>query len=262
MQLRHVLIASALLALGCQQSPAPARTGAAPAPAPQTREDETGSPARALMTEGDALTRAGDYRAALARYRQALELDPENVQVRFAIGTAHTFLGQRAKAAEEFNAVVARGDAQSVEVQEARRWLAAARMPLDSGPSSAAPAAPQQSPPAADAPITGGRLIGSTQWPGVDPKVRAVSGEIEIVGVEPATEGVKRSRPLRLGARYHFYDIPPGQYRIVARMANYPADVTLWDQRVSVVEGKPTELDLTPATARLSPDKFPPPVQE
>jgi hypothetical protein len=35
--------------------------------------------------------------------------------------------------------------------------------------------------------------------------------------------------------------------------------VTLWDQKVTVEEGRPTELILTPATALIPPDKFPPP---
>ena len=73
------------------------------------------------------------------------------------------------------------------------------------------------------------------------------------------TEGVKRSRPISLGGRYHFYDIPPGQYRITARLFVPPKDVTVWDQKVTVEDGRPTELVLTPATALVPPDKFPPP---
>ena len=42
-------------------------------------------------------------------------------------------------------------------------------------------------------------------------------------------------------------------------MANDPEDITLWDQKVTVADGTPTELVLTPGTARLTPDKFPPP---
>ena len=73
---------------------------------------------------------------------------------------------------------------------------------------------------------------------------------------------LKRSRPLRLGGRYHFYEIPPGQYQLVARMANHPMDVTVWDQKVTVADGRVTEVTLTPATARVSPDKFPPPFKD
>jgi hypothetical protein len=113
-----------------------------------------------------------------------------------------------------------------------------------------------------EAKIIGGRLTGRTEWPGIDPSVRAVSGEISIRGIEGVTEGVKRSRPLRLGGRYHFWDIPAGQYRILARMYSHPEDVMLWDQTVTVHEGRPTELVLTPATARLSPAAFPPPPAE
>jgi hypothetical protein len=97
------------------------------------------------------------------------------------------------------------------------------------------------------------------EWPGVDPQKRAVRGELTIQGAEGSNEHVKRSRPISLGGRYHFYDIPPGQYRIVARLYSTPSDVTLWDQKVIVDDGRPTELILTPETALLAPDKFPPP---
>jgi len=258
MQRGYLLVAAALLLLGCQQAPPPAGRSDA---APPTANPHVSAVAE-LKAEGDALMRVGNHRAALARYRRALDLDPEDVSLRFALGTAHTFLDQRSQAADQFKMVVARGAADSADVREARRWLAAARVPIESPSVPPAPVQASTPAPAPDTAITGGRLVGSTQWPGIDPKVRAVSGEIKITGIEAGTDGVTRSRPLRLGGRYHFYDIPPGKYRIVARMAHYPEDVTLWDETVSVADGKPTELALTPSTARVGPDKFPPPVQE
>jgi len=50
-----------------------------------------------------------------------------------------------------------------------------------------------------------------------------------------------------------------GQYRFTARLFVAPKDVTVWDQKVAVQDGQLTELVLTPGTALVAPDKFPPP---
>ena len=248
---RLPLLAAAALLLGCQQASLPLSNSAGSSPSAPA----TVSAAAQLKAEGDALMGAGDHRAATDRYRQAVALEPHEMSLRFALGTAYTFLDRRPEAVEQFRSVVKRGDPGSVEYREARRWLAGAGVPIESAPVPGAPAAPA----GPGSPVIGGRLVGRTEWPGIDPTVRSISGELFIEGIEGATETVKRSRPLRLGGSYHFYDIPPGQYRIVALMASYPKDITLWDQKVTVADGAPTELVLTPATARLSPDKYPPP---
>ena len=51
----------------------------------------------------------------------------------------------------------------------------------------------------------------------------------------------------------------PRQYRLTASLFVAPKDVMVWDQKVTVEDGRPTELVLTPATALVPPDKFPPP---
>jgi hypothetical protein len=252
------LLVAALVLGGCE----PAAPPLAVAPPQAASEAAAETPATQLRAEGDALMAAGDHRGASDRYRRAAALEPDDVSLRFALGTAYTFLGRRPEAIGEFRWVVKHADRESAEYREARRWLIGAGLPVDTAAVTTAPAAGPR-PPAEAAPdnqIVGGRLIGSTEWPGIDPKVRAVSGEISIAGIEASTEKVTRSRPLRLGGRYHFYDIPPGQYRLVARMASSPRDVTVWDQKVVVGDGTVTELALTPATAHVSPDKFPPPV--
>ena len=55
-------------------------------------------------------------------------------------------------------------------------------------------------------------------WNGraLDPAVRSIRGEMWIYGAEALTESVKQQRPISLGGKFHFYDIPPGQYRITA----------------------------------------------
>ena len=201
---------------------------------------------------------AGDHRAATDRYRRAVLLEPDDVSLRFALGAAYTFLDRRPEAVEQFRWVMKRGDPAGAEHRGARRWLAGSGVPIE---SEAAIRGAAVADPGAGSPVIGGRLVGRTEWPGIDPKRRSISGEISIAGTEGAMESVKRSRPLRLGGGYHFWDIPPGQYRIVARMAHHPEDVTLWDQTVMVADGQPTELVLTPENAKVSPDTFPPPTE-
>jgi hypothetical protein len=255
---RPVLLAlAAVLALGCQRTPSP------PGSEAPTHAPAVASPGARAAAQGDASMQAGDHRVAAERYREAVAAEPDVVSHRFALASAYTFLDRRPEAIEQFRWVLSRAEPTSPEHREARRWLIGAGVAVESAPTEAAsdptPAADGS---ASEAPLVGGRLVGSTEWPGIDPKVRAVSGEMSLTGIEGATETIKRFRPLRLGARYHFYNVPPGKYRLVVRMAHHPEDVVLWDQRVLVADGTPTEFNLTPASARLSPDEFPPPVKE
>jgi hypothetical protein len=254
--MRWLVLGVMTVLAGCQQSPSPP-TGRA-ASASETEARPVVSAADQWKAEGDALMTAGDYGAAAGKYRQAIALEPGDVSLRFALGTAYTFLHRRAEAIEQFRLVAGRGEPGSVEHREARRWLASVGVPSE--PAGAGDAArPDASAGGAASPLVGGRLVGRTEWPGIDPRVRLIRGEISIVGVEGATETISRSRPFRLGDRYYFYDIPPGQYRIVAHTNGLVENVTLWDQKVVVDDGKPTELVLTPGTAKVSPEKFPPP---
>ena len=250
------LLVAAALAVGCQQAPAPpsGATVAAP-PAPHV------SAAIEAKQEGDAFMARADYRGAIEKYLAAAALDPDDMTIRFALGTARTFVAQRNEAIEDFRVVVKRSDAASVEHREARRWLAAAGLASEPAVQEATSSTPARTDvaPAAPEKIVGGRLVGRMEWPGVDPQKRAVRGELTIQGAEASNQHVKQARPISLGGRYHFYNIPPGQYRIVARLYGTPSDVTLWDQKVMVDDGRPTELVLTPETALLAPDKFPPP---
>jgi hypothetical protein len=249
-----VAVIATVFALGCQQAPARPVGGPSPSSAPPHV-----SPALELKAEGDALVGKADHRAAVEVYRRAAALNPDDMSIRFALGTAHSFLDQKREAVEAFRGVVARGDPAGVESREAKRWLAAVGVIIPPEPvPGSAPAAKKET---ADTPerLIGGRLVGRMEWPGVDPAVRSIHGEMWIEGAEPLTEGVKRQRPISLGGKYSFYDIPPGQYRITATLFVAPKDVTVWDQKVNVEDGRPTELVLTPGTALVAPDKFPPP---
>src|SRR5258708_32662011 len=57
---------------------------------------------------GAALARAGDYGAAIAEYRQALEKVPENPPVRLNLALAYYKTAQITEAADQLQKVVAR----------------------------------------------------------------------------------------------------------------------------------------------------------
>ena len=55
-----------------------------------------------LKADADALVAKADHRAAAEVYRRAAALDPDDMSIRFALGTALTFLDQKREAVEAF----------------------------------------------------------------------------------------------------------------------------------------------------------------
>jgi len=55
-----------------------------------------------LGRQADGLAALGDYEAAVPKYRAALERDPEDFSLRFALGAALSHLGRREETAEQF----------------------------------------------------------------------------------------------------------------------------------------------------------------
>src|ERR1700730_1328799 len=108
---------------------------------------------------------------------------------------------------------MARADAASTEYQEAQRWLIRVGALV---PSAAVADATQKSQTRPVDSSTVGRLVGKTEWPGVTPQRRLVTGTLSLVGDEPVTYDVKRNRAFRLGDAYEFRDVPAGRYRVVA----------------------------------------------
>jgi hypothetical protein len=97
-----------------------------------------------------------------------------------------------------------------------------------------------------------GRLVGKTEWPGVTPQRRLITGTFSLVGDEPVTYDVKRDRAFRLGDGYEFKDVPAGRYRVVAVIDG----TTVWDEKVTVDTGKDTSLTLSQATSPVPAGKF------
>ena len=241
---RIVLLAAALLlGAACQQAAVSHPPGS------------TLSQAEQLKVEGDAFLAKGDYVDAVEKYRQAADLDPDAIGPRFALGTAYSFLEKRPEAILQFRWVLSHADAGSDEYQEARRWLT--RVGALAAPTVVADAGQKGEARPADS-STVGRLVGKTEWPGVTPQRRLITGTLSLVGDEPVTYDVKRDRAFRLGDGYEFKDVPAGRYRVVAVIDG----TTVWDEKVTVDTGKDTTLTLSQATSPVPARKFAPPAEK
>ncbi len=233
-----LVLAAATLLAACQQGPAT-----------HPPVSKALSPAEQLKVDGDTFMAKGDYLNAVEKYRQAVDLEPAAIPPRFALGTAFSFLDKRAEAIVQFRWVLSRSDATSTEYQEARRWLVsvgALAVPV----AAADTAQREQTRPVGPSQI--GRLVGKTEWPDVTPQRRLVTGTLALVGDEPVTQDIKRSRAFRLGDGYEFKDLPAGRYRIIAVVD----DMALWDEKVTVEAGKDTSLNLSQSTSPVPAGKF------
>jgi tetratricopeptide repeat protein len=233
------------LASGCS------RPSTTPAPAASV----TASP----REQGDMLARNGDHAGAAAKYREALQATPDDVRLRFALGSVLTQLDRRAEAAEQFRWVVEHGAPGQEEVALARQWLASAAEQEGSGEGSSSNRKDVTvSPAPGDGQPAGvGSIKGKTAWPSVNPDSQPVALELRFNGDDEATTGKNYRLHIGLGRPYSMSDLPAGAYRVVGRSGG----VKLWEQRVVVGAGKETALDLTEANSAVTPKDFPPRAQ-
>jgi len=234
------------LLVGCQQAPAPQR----PAAAPQL------SPAAVARAEADRLMQRGEYGKASGKYQEAVSLEPGNMSLRFSLGTAYSYLGRRAEAAEQFQWVVKRGDTSQDYYRAARQWLVSAGLLPDGRTAStetdgARDSQAQQR--------TKGKVGGPLEWPGVNSRERLIKVRVTLTGDDDGTKAVNVSRPFRLGERYEFSDLAPGKYRLVAKAEDGAPSMELWDQPVTVEAGQATQLPLSAANSKVTPEQFPGP---
>jgi tetratricopeptide (TPR) repeat protein len=235
-----VVLAAALLLAACQQTPVS-----------QPPFSSSVSPADQLRADGDAFMAKGDYANAVEKYRQAADLDPAAITPRFALGTAYSFLEKGPEAIAQFRWVLTRADAGSAEYKEAHRWLArVGALPVPVAGADTARPGPASPPD----PSSIGRLVGKTEWPEVTPQRRLITGSLTLIGDEPITHDIKRTRAFRLGDRYEFRDVPAGRYRVVAVID----ETMVWDEKVTVAAGKDTNLTLSQSTSPVPAATFAP----
>ena len=238
-----LLLVAALLLAACQQPPAR-----------QVPATSAVSPAEQMLTEGGALMAQGNYVTAVEKLRQAADLDPGSVAVRFALGTAYSFLEKRPEAIAQFRWVMSNARVESTERDEARRWLMRVGALVEPPPAPGKPDMASSDTAAKKVdPAAQGSISGQTQWTGVIPAEHKVPVRIAIVGSEDATRELRQRTQVYLGERFEFKDVPEGQYRLIGAFA----DKLLWDQSITVKGGKQTDVALSQATSSVPAKTFP-----
>jgi TPR repeat len=243
-KLAPIALMGLALASGCSRPPT------TPAPAP--------SVGASPREEGDRLARSGDHAGAVTKYREALQATPNDVRLRFALGSALAQLDRRAEAGEQFKWVVEHGAPGQEEVALAREWLAAASE--GSGSPSSRRDVTMSPAPATEGSSASpgvGSIKGKTSWPSVNPDAQPVALELRFTGDDAATTGKNFRLHIGLGKPYAMADLPAGAYRVVGRSGG----VKLWEQRIVVNAGTETALDLTEANSAVTPKDFAPRAQ-
>ena len=225
MRRRVAFVLMALALAGCQDLP-----GRTPTVAPP-------SPLGVAELRADALTRLerGDLDGALRAAREAATRAPDDVPTLYLLGVAHSRLDQREEAVAAFRRVLERGP-RTAEAEVARRWLAEAG--ALSAVVEAAPAA------ADDTARPAGRVEGHTEWPRL-PEQALPKLQILLVGHEGEVRGRRYAARVDLNQPYAIADVRAGQYQLMAQVGS----TRLWEQPVTIEEGKTATIDLTPATA-------------
>ena len=249
--LRGLLLIAALLLAACQQPPA------VQAPAVSAV-----SPAEQLRAEADALMARGDHAGAVDKLRQAIDLEPASVPLRFGLGTAYSFLEKRPEAIAQFRWVVANAERESRKHQEARRWLARVGVLVEdprpaAGKSASAIAAEEAAKRAAADPAAQGTVAGQTKWPGVVDGQEPIPLKISLAGSEESTRHVGQRRDIAMGQRFEFKDVPEGKYRLVGVFD----DQIIWDRDITVQGGKQTDVALDQGASSVPVSTFPLPGQ-
>ena len=198
-----------------------------------------------LVQQADELAALGEYGAAAEKYRAAVERDPDDVSLRFALGTALSHVGRQEETVDQFRWVVTRGAPDSSEVQVAGRWLANAGVlarevtfaPLTGPDQEVSPQAAAPAPPAPQGSVAVGTVKGRTELRGRPREIHLVLGS-----TDDAKKNMAFTRTVKLGEPFQFDNVPPGTYRLTVEDSEN--DTWLWDLEVTVAPGKDTVLNL------------------
>jgi tetratricopeptide (TPR) repeat protein len=239
-------LAAVGLVVGCQQAPGPGPRTQGPIVAPSV----------VSRGEADQLMEKGEYAKAAAKYREAVAAEPNDMSLRFALGTAYSYLGKRAETIEQFQWVLKQGDPTAEYHRSARQWLARAGLLPDTGAASMVSDAATTDQAQVS---TKGKVAGNLEWPGVNPREYLIKVRMTLTGDDDGNKSVNLSRPFRLGEKYEFRDLAPGKYRLLARAEDGAPAMELWNQQVTVEAGKVTQLSLSPSNSKITPEQFPGP---
>ena len=224
-----VFLVAAALGAGCDGKAPKVASVVTPAPSTSARE------------EAALLASRGDYAGAERKYREALQAQPDDVELHFGLGSVLSQLDRRQDAIEEFRWVVANGRAGRPEVDSARRWLAEAQPGEAVSTEQASATAPEAT----------GQLAGKLTWPGL-PADKTFG--IRIVLERDGETGARKIVRTKLNATYSVDGLSDGRYKLTG----LAGPVRVWNELpVTVSAGRATTVDLTPANASVSPAEFP-----
>jgi len=206
-----------------------------------------GSLTTQLKAEGDALAAKGEFEAAVDKYQAALNQEPTELTLHYAIGYALSHLGRRAETVEHFRWVVDHGPPDAPEVTVARSWL------VNAGERASGAEGAEAATAARNASGPKGMVKGETEWKGISADNSPYLLELVLWGDDAATRGNVLTSYVKLGTPYIFENVRAGAYRFTGRWGY----TELWDVRVTAEANRETVLNLSPANSLVSVEAFP-----
>lgn len=209
-----------------------------------------------LVSQAAAALGRGEYARAADLYGRAVARDAGSVAAHYGLGVASSHLSRPDDTAREFEWVVGNGPAGSVEVENARRWLAAR-----GGPATPAGAPPTQ------AQVEEAAQAAQERQPGhatVEGRAAVADGaqerpagrhQLMLIGQpKSATSPYYRIRSDEAG-NFRFPSVAAGSYMLTDSIG--AKSRATWRLRVEVPASQEIRLDLTPSNSTRVRDDFP-----
>jgi hypothetical protein len=213
---------------------------AAPASHAPTATSPTAMGVAELRADALACVERGDLDGALRAAREAVSRAPQDAPALYLLGVVLTRLDQLEAATLVFQQVLEHGP-RTAEGEAARRWL------VEAGALPAMAEAPAR--PADDTTLPVGQVEGRTEWPRA-PEQGLPKLQILLVGSDGEVRGRRYATRVQLNEAYAIANVPAGQYQLMAQVGQ----TRLWEQAITVEEGKTAQVHLTPATAVAAAD--------
>jgi hypothetical protein len=213
---------------------------------PPTSED--------LVSQAAAALGRGEYARAADLYGRALAANASSVAAHYGLGVASSHLNRLDDTAREFEWVVGNGPTGSVEVENARRWLADRTAPAGSdlatqGQAEQAARASQERQPG-HALVEGRAVVadGAGERP-------AARHRFNLIGQPKSATSPYYSIRADEAGNFRFPNVVPGAYMLTDSIGDKSR--ATWRLRVEVPASQEVRLDLSPGNSTRVRDDFP-----